>query len=237
MLELLSEALSRSNTRLQTGDVIAISSKIVAISEGRVRSLARVRPTPRARKLASKYSIPPAFAQVVMEEADKILGGVRGALLTTKDGDSTANAGVDRKNAPEESVVLWPRDSDASARAIRGSIQAHLGKRVGVVVVDSRVTPLRLGTVGLAIGCAGFQAVRDLRGTKDLSGRRVEITREAVADGIAAAAHLVMGEAGERTPFVLVRGAPALFRGKSGIGPARLAPKDCLYMSQIIRPT
>ncbi len=237
ILELLSEALSRSNTRLRTRDAVAISSKVVAISEGRIRSLAIVRPTLRAKNLAHKYSISPEFAEVVLEEADSVLGGVKGALLTVKDGDSTANAGVDRKNAPEHSVVLWPSNSDASARAIRDSIQSRLGKKVGVVIVDSRVTPLRLGTVGLAIGCAGIQAVRDLRGTKDLSGRRLEITRQAIADGIAAAAHLVMGEASERTPFVLIRGARALFQGRSGIGPAKLAPKDCLYMSQIIRAT
>ena len=235
--ELLSDALSRSNTRLRTGDVIAISSKVVAISEGRIRSLARVRPTSRAKNLARKYSIPPAFAQVVLEEADGVLGGVRGALLTIKNGDSTANAGADRKNAPDESVVLWPPNSDASAEAIRESILSRLGKKVGVVIVDSRVTPLRLGTIGFAIGCAGFQAVRDLRGTRDLSGRRMEITRHAIADGIAAAAHLVMGEADEKTPFVVVRGAPALLRGRSGIGLAKLAPEDCLYMSQIIRAT
>ncbi len=235
ILELLSEALSRSSMRLRTGDIIAISSKVVAISEGRIRSLVTVRPTLRAKNLARKYSMSPAFAQVVLEEADSVLGGVKGAMLTIKDGDSTANAGVDRKNAPEQSVVLWPSNSDASARAIRDSIQSHRSKKVGVVIVDSRVTPLRLGTIGLAIGCAGFQAVRDLRGTKDLSGRRIEITRQAIADGIAAAAHLVMGEAGERIPFVLVRGAPASFQGRSGIGPAKLSPKDCLYMSQIIR--
>ncbi len=235
--ELLSEALSRSSTRLRTGDVIAISSKVIAISEGRIRSLAIVRPTLRAKNLARKYSISPDFAQVVLEEADSVLGGVKGALLTIKDGNSTANAGVDRKNAPPQSVVLWPSNSDASARAIRDSIQSHLGKKIGVLIVDSRVTPLRLGTIGLAIGCAGFQAVRDLRGTRDLSGRRIEITRQAIADGIAAAAHLVMGEGSERTPFVLVRGAPASFQGRSGVGPAKLVPKDCLYMSQIIRAT
>ncbi len=237
IFELLSEALSRRHTRLRTGDIIAISSKVVAISEGKIRSLAKVRPTLRAKKLGRKYSVSPLFAQVVLEEADRILGGVTGALLTIKDGDSTANAGVDRKNAPEGSVVLWPTNSDASARTLRYSIQTHLRKKVGVVIVDSRVTPLRLGTVGLAIGCAGIQAVRDLRGIKDLSGRRMEITRQAIADGIAAAAHLVIGEASERTPFVLIRGAPALFRGRSGIGSAKLAPKDCLYISQIVRTT
>ena len=237
ILELLSESLSRSNTRLRTRDVIAISSKVIAISEGRIRSLADVRPTFRAKNLARKYSIGPDFAQVVLDEADSVLGGVEGALLTIKDGDSTANAGIDRKNAPEQSVVLWPRNSDASARAIRDSIRTHFRKKVGVVIVDSRVTPLRLGTIGLAIGCAGVQAVRDFRGTNDLSGRRIEITRQAIADGIAAASHLVLGEAGERTPFVLIRGAPAIFQGRSGIGPAKLAPKDCLYMSQIIRAT
>src|SRR2546428_14059272 len=87
----------------------------------------------------------------------------------------------------------------------------RLGKRVGVVIVDSRVTPLRLGTIGLAIACSGFPPVRDSRGTKDLYGRKAQITLQALADGIAGAAHLLMGETKETIPFVLVRGAPVRF--------------------------
>ncbi len=235
--ELLSEALSKKKIRLRTEDVIAISSKVIAISEGRIRSLSDMMPTRRARKLGGRYSLPPAFVQIVLEEADEVLGGVKGALLTIKDGDAAANAGIDRKNAPEGSVVLWPSNPDSSARKIRDSLYRRFGKRVGIVIVDSRVTPLRLGTIGFAIGCAGFRPIIDLRGTNDLSGRPIEITSHAIADGVAAAAHLVMGEASEQAPFVLVRGAPVPFQGRSSIRLAKLTPSYCLYMSQIPRQT
>jgi len=237
ILEVLSEALSKSKVRLRTHDIIAISSKVVAISERRIRSLTRVRPTLQARKLAREYSLPPPFVQLVIEEADEVLGGVKGALLTIKDGDATANAGLDRKNAPDGAVVLWPRNPDSSAKRLRDSLYRKFGKKVGVVIVDSRVTPLRLGTVGFAIGCAGFQPIRDLRGATDLSRRPIEITRHAIADGVAAAAHLVMGEATEQIPFAILREAPVSFLGRSSVRMAKLAPTYCLYMSQIIRPT
>jgi coenzyme F420-0:L-glutamate ligase len=160
---------------------------------------------------------------------------VKGALLTVKNGDAVANAGIDRKNAPDGAVVLWPRNADLSARKIRQSIRLKSGKNVGVVVADSRVSPLRLGTTGFAIGCAGFEPVEDLRGGVDLFGRRIEITFRAIADGIAASAQLVMGEASDRTPFAIVRDAPVVLSNGHGIRAAKLAWNRCLYMSQIAR--
>jgi coenzyme F420-0:L-glutamate ligase / coenzyme F420-1:gamma-L-glutamate ligase len=122
-----------------------------------------------------------------------------------------------------------------SAQKIRRVIDRKLGKKVGVVIVDSRITPLRLGTVGLAIGCSGFQPVRDERGVRDLYGRRVSITFHALADGIAAAAQLLMGETRETTPFVLVRDAPVKLANNDRLMPMTLPVEDCLYMSQIQR--
>ena len=233
ILDLLEIALRRNRIRLQTKDVVAVSSKIVSISEGRIRDLKYVTPGVKARKLAADYSLNPAFAQTVMDEADRVLGAVKGALLTIKNGDAVANAGVDRKNAPKDSVVLWPKDPDSSARTIRKSIRRKFGRDVAVLIVDSRVTPLRLGTLGMAIGSAGLKPVEDLRGKADLYGRRIEITFQSVADSIAAAAQLVMGEGSERRPFAIVRRAPARFVKRGGIGGARLASNQCLYMSQI----
>ena len=231
--DMLFNALAENRVRLRTRDIVAVSSKIVAVSEKRVRYLDSIRPGSKASSLARKHSLNPAFAQAVLDEADTVIGGVKGALLTVKNGDAVANAGVDRKNAPEGSVVLWPRNPDLSASNIRRSIQHRSGKNVGVVIVDSRVSPLRLGTTGFAIGSAGFEPVEDLRGSVDLFGRRIEITLRAIADGIAASAQLVMGEASDQVPFAVVREAPAKFGGGRGIRSAKLAWNQCLYMSQI----
>lgn len=233
LLESFSEAVSRSRVVLREKDIIAVSSKVVAISEGATRDLTSIKATPKAKKMAEKYSLSPPFAQVVLEESDQVIGGVKGALLTIKDGDAIANAGVDRKNAPGNSVVLWPHNPDSSARILRRSIHRRFHKNVGVVIIDSRVTPLRLGTIGLAIGCAGFEPVRDYRGTKDLFGRQAEITLQALADGVASTCQLVMGETLERTPFALVRGAPVSFTEGKSIQSAKLSRSNCLYMSQI----
>ena len=233
--ELLFNALAKNRVRLKTRDIVAVSSKIVGVSENRIRYLDRIKPGSNARSLARKHFLTPRFAQAVLDEADTVVGGVKGALLTVKNGDAVANAGIDRKNAPEGAVVLWPRDPDLSASSIRRSIQRRSRKNVGVVIVDSRVSPLRLGTTGFAIGSAGFEPVEDLRGSVDLFGRRIEITLRAIADGIAAAAQLVMGEASDQVPFAIIRDARVKFGDGHGVRSAKLAWNQCLYMSQIPR--
>ncbi len=227
-----SEALSRRNVRLRDGDIVAMASKAVAIAEGRLRPLSQVRPSRRAIGLGRQYSLPPDFVQVVIDEADHVYGGVKGALLTLTNGEATANAGADQKNSPKGFVVLWPANPDISARKIRVSVSRTFRKRIGVVIVDSRVTPLRLGTVGLALGSSGVEPIKDFRGKPDLYGRRARITFHAVADDIASAAHLVMGEGRERTPFVIVRGAPVRLTDNDGRR-IRLSVEECLYMSQV----
>ena len=233
--DLFFKALAKNRVRFETRDIVAVSSKIVGIAENRIRYLDSMKPGPRARSLARKYSLTPAFAQAVLDEADLVVGGVKGALLTVKNGDAVANAGIDRKNSPEGAVVLWPRNADLSARNIGRSIRRKSGKSVGVVIVDSRVSPLRLGTTGFAIGCAGIESVEDTRGSVDLFGRRIQITARAIADGIAASAQLVMGEASEQVPFAVIRDAPVTLSNGNGIRPAKLAWNRCLYMSQIPR--
>ena len=233
ILELLSAALARNNLRLRARDIVAVSSKIIAISEKRIRNIGNVTVTREARTLAKRFVLAPPFAQAVLDEADSIIGGVKGAVLTIKNGEAVPNAGVDRKNAPNGSMVLWPRNADANARTLQNQVNTKFGKKVGVVIVDSRVAPLRLGTTGFAIGSSGFRPVEDLRGARDLSRRPIEITFQAVADGIAATAQLVMGEAAERTPFVIIRDAPIRLNYSGGIHEARLARDECLYMSQI----
>ncbi len=197
------EALSVARLRVKSGDIVAVASKVVSLSERNIVSLAKVKPTVLARRLGHRFGILPEFAQVVLDESDAVYGGVPGVLL----------------------------DPQRSAETLRRTLNRKLGKRVGVVIVDSRVTPLRLGTIGLAIACSGIQPIRDSRGMKDLYGRKARITFQALADGIAGAAQLMMGETRERIPFVLVRGAPVQLSDRTGS--MTLPIKDCLYMSQI----
>lgn len=235
IVDAFAHALRRSRVELKTADIVAVSSKVVATSENAIVESDRISPSKRAKSLALEHSLSSRFAQAVLDEADLVLGGVRGVLLTVKDGDATANAGVDRKNAPRGTFVLWPKNSDKSAHKLRSAIQRKFRKSVGVIVVDSRVTPLRLGTIGFAIGTSGFRAIEDVRGEADLSGRRVGITFRAVADGLAASAQLVMGEASEKKPFAIIRGGPVRLGTSGGIRVAKLSWEQCLYMSQIMR--
>lgn len=234
LIDAFSKALDRNHTKLKNDDIIAISSKIVGISEKRVRGLDQVRVTRPASRLARRLRLTPAFAQAVMDEADIVLDGVPGAILAVKDGDAAPNAGVDRKNAPKNSVVLWPRKPNLSARVFRSAVKRRFGKTVGVVIVDSRVTPLRLGTIGFALGSAGFQPIEDVRRSEDLSGRQIKMTFRAVADGIAGTAQLVMGEAAEKKPFAIIRGLTLRRDERADSSNAKLSWRSCLFMSQIM---
>jgi len=228
----LEGGLERSRLSLRSGDILAVASKVVSTSENRIVSLDTQNPSKRALRLAGDYDLEPEFVQVIVSEADKIYGGVTGAMLTLKDGFATANAGVDRKNAPDNSVVLWPRNPRKSALRLQARLKKRTGKDVGIIVVDSRVTPLRLGTVGLSLAGVGFRSIKDFRTKPDLNNRKIRITFQSLSDGLAAAAHVLMGEARERTPFVLIRGAPVEKSSNPGMS-EKMRVEDCLFMSQI----
>lgn len=155
--------------------------------------------------LARKARIDPAFARVALDESDLVLGAVPGALLCLKAGHLIANGGADLSNAPPGFAVLWPKDPWASAERLRRWAVRKAGGPVGVVVTDSHCEPLRLGTSGVALACAGFLPVEDVRGRQDLFGREMRITQRAVADGLASAAVLKMGEVDESTPAAVLR--------------------------------
>lgn len=210
LLDDLLKALSKNGLRLDSNDVLAVASKVVATAQKRLVKLDSVRPSKQAKRLAQRFELEPSFVEVVLQEADEIYGGVPRAILTLKDNILTPNAGVDQKNAPSGYVVLWPKSPHKAAKRIRKEILSKTGKSVGVIIVDSRVAPLRMGTVGLALGVSGFEPVRDYTAKRDLYGRVITITRHAVADDLASAAHLLMGESVERTPAVLIKDAPVV---------------------------
>jgi len=232
LVEMTLESLKRQKLQLENNDVLAFTSKIVAYAEGRLVKLENVRPSSEAKQLAEKYSLKPEFAEVVLREADRICGGVERAVLTFKDGILAANAGIDSKNAPNDCVVLWPEDPPRWAKQFREQIRTKTGMRVAVLVVDSGLVPLRIGTSGLALAVAGFAPIKEYRGKKDLYGKPILITRHAVADDLASAAHLLMGEAAEKTPIVLIKDAPVIFDdGVYGSSDMMMPPKECIFMS------
>ena len=225
--------LKNEGIKVHRGDIIAVASKVVSTCEGRVVKLRDVRVSPRASRIARKWKIDKRLASVVLSEADEILGGVPGFLLTLKKGILTPNAGVDLKNSPPGMATLWPLDPDKSAQRLRAGLEHRYTTRVGVEIVDSHVTPLRLGTVGLAIGLSGFLPVLDSRRRLDLFGRPIKVTQTNVADDLAAMAHVLMGEAAERVGAVLIRGAPVTLNNSARSKLAKLNRDKCLIGSSL----
>jgi coenzyme F420-0:L-glutamate ligase/coenzyme F420-1:gamma-L-glutamate ligase len=231
-VEVILESLREQNLNLENNDVLAITSKIIACAEGRIVKLSDVKPSDRAKELAKQFSLQPEFAELILHEADKIYGGVEKAVLTLKNGVLTANAGIDNKNAPLNHVILWPNNPQEWAKQIREEIKRRTSKKVAVLIVDSGLIPLRMGTIGLALAVAGFKPVRDCRGEKDIYGKPLVITRHAIADGLASATHLLMGEAAEKTPIVLIKDAPVDFDDCVYGSEGMMMPfKECIFMN------
>jgi len=234
-VKLIMESLKEQNLQLEDNDILAITSKIIAYAEGRVAKLSEIKPSENARKLAKKFSVKPEFAELILQEADRIYGGVDKAVLTLKKGVLTANAGIDNKNAPVNSVVLWPNNIEEYAKQIREEIKRQTGKKIAVLIVDSCLIPLRIGTVGLALAAAGFKPIKDCRGEKDIYGKLLAITRHAIADNIASAAHLLMGESDEKTPIVLIKDAPVDFDDDAhGLADMIMPFKECIFMNTFL---
>jgi len=232
LVEVVLEALRKQHLKLEDNDILALTSKIVAYSQGRVVTLSGVKPSEKARKLARRYSLEPEFAEILLREAEKVFGGVEKAVLTLRDNILTANAGIDNKNAPLGSVVLWPENLVEWLKNFKVEINRNTGKRVATVVVDSGLIPLRIGTVGLALAVAGFDPIKDSREKRDLYKRPIMITRQAVADDLASAAYLLMGEAAEKTPVVLIKDAPVDFDDSVHGSAEMMMPfRECIFMN------
>lgn len=220
---------------LRDGDVLVISSKFVAVSEGRVARLRTVRPGRRAEELAKAYHMDARLCELVVRESDEIIGGVPGFILAVKDGLFTPNAGIDKSNVKHGSVVLYPRRPEESARRIREAIRFALGVAVGVVICDSRLAPTRRGTTGVAIAASGIEAILDMRGRVDLFGNVLRVTSQGVADDLSSAAEVLMGESDEATPIVLVRGLSRRLLKETEYNSKRFAISmdECVYLRSL----
>jgi coenzyme F420-0:L-glutamate ligase/coenzyme F420-1:gamma-L-glutamate ligase len=222
----IADALAAAQLHLRRDDVLVVTQKIVSKAEGRFADLSAIEPSPAAIELAATVGKDARFVELVLQES---LGVVRAApnVLITRHrlGLVMANAGIDRSNVPgaADRVLLLPHDPDESARAMSHRIAEMTGRAANVIISDSFGRPWRYGVTGVAIGCWGLPALVDRRGDLDREDRPLEVTQVALADMLAAAASIAMGEGSEGIPVVLIRGCPGL-------------PRETIPARMLVRP-
>lgn len=224
---ILVNAIEGSGHGLEDGDILVLAQKIVSKAEGRYVDLADVLPSPEAQEIAGRTGKDPRHVQVVLSESSEVVRtGPHVVIVEQRLGFIMANAGIDQSNiapgARGDRVLLLPLDPDGSAQALRRALEARFGATCGVIINDSFGRPWRNGVTGVAIGAAGVPSLCDRIGAADLFGRPLQVTEIAIADELAAAASLLMGQAGEGIPAVLIRG----FRSEAPERPARSLIRD-----------
>jgi coenzyme F420-0:L-glutamate ligase/coenzyme F420-1:gamma-L-glutamate ligase len=225
LADIVVNSLQENNISLQDNDILVFAQKIVSKAEGRAVNLPTVTPTQRAIEIGAQTEKDPRLVELILQESKAVLRTRVGVIIVEhKLGFVCANAGIDHSNvnpplpmgeglgvreerdSAKEWVLLLPENPDHSAEIIRKQIQEGIGKQIGILIIDSHGRAWRNGTVGVAIGIAGLPGLEDLRGKPDLFGYNLQVTQVGVADELAAAASLVMGQAAEGTPVVHVRG-------------------------------
>lgn len=208
LAELLCDAAKKQDTPIQDSDILVVTHVAVSKAEGNIVNLDKVSPSERAKELAEKLEKDPALVEVILQESREIVRVGNGNLIAeSKHGLVCANAGVDRSNVQgDRNVALLPKDPDASAENIRQEIRKLTGCDVAVIISDTHGRPLREGEINVAIGVAGIKPIRDRRGEKDLFGYVLKVKQTAIADELASAAELVIGQANEGVPVAIIRG-------------------------------
>jgi coenzyme F420-0:L-glutamate ligase / coenzyme F420-1:gamma-L-glutamate ligase len=224
---LIVDGLQAVDSALHEGDILVITQKIVSKAENRYVDLKTISPSLRAQEIGVLTGKDPRLVEIILGESTEVVRAAFGVLLVRhRLGFVCANAGVDHSNVSrnQEQVLLLPVDPDASARRIRQRIAELAGRQPPVLIIDSQGRPWREGTVGEVIGLSGIAPIQDLRGAKDMFGGLLRITIVGFADQIAAAASLMLGQAAERIPAVIIRGLP-------------YAPDDKASAADVLRKT
>ena len=215
LADIVVNGLQENNISLQDNDIFVFAQKIISKAEGRAVNLTAITPSQRAMELSKRTDKDARVVELILQESNEVLRTRVGAIIVEhKLGFVCANAGIDHSNvaglgdSAEEWVLLLPQNPDRSAEKMRDEIKSKTGKQVGILIIDSHGRAWRNGTVGVAIGIAGLPGLEDLRGKPDLFGYTLQVTQVGVADELAAAASLMMGQAAEGTPVVHVRGFP-----------------------------
>jgi len=208
LAQLICSAAEKQHTTIQNGDVLVATHVVVSKAEGNVVNLDKVVPSKKANEIAKKTGKDPALVEVVLRESKDIVRMRDSVLITeSRQGFICANSGVDRSNVEgERNVAPLPRDPDLSAKKIRQEMKKLTGCDVAVIVSDTHGRPFRMGEVNVAVGVSGLKPIRDRRGEKDLFGYVLRIKQTAIADELASAAELVIGQANEGIPVAIIRG-------------------------------
>jgi len=231
LFDTIVQHIKENKQNVSNGDIIVVSSKFVAMSQGCKVELSKVKPSKKASQLAEKFNMDARLAELVLRESDFMFSGIEGFILAVKDGVIAPNAGIDRSNVQHGYAILHPREPFKVAETLRHNFLTHLGKKVGIVITDSRLMPTRIGTIGIAIAVSGFEPVQDLRGKKDLFGNTLRVTLKATADSIATAANMIMGESDESIPLVIVKDFKAKMSDKAFSWKDLAIPHDqCIYV-------
>ncbi|PJC51143.1 MAG: cytidine deaminase [Nitrosopumilales archaeon CG_4_9_14_0_2_um_filter_34_16] len=237
IFETLLKTLGKNDIVLEEGDVLVISTKYVSNSQGRIVDLDKIIPSEEGRKVSKIYQLKAEIAEIIIRESDKIFGGIGGFVITSADNIMAPNAGIDKSNAKKGKAILYPVNPYLVAEEIRRKIFLKFFIHVGVILVDSRLMPARIGTSGVAISCAGIEPVLDMRAKKDLDGNPLKVTFQAVVDNLATIANHKMGEGAESKPFAIIRNSDAKLTDRK-INPSEMAisPDQCVYVRGLSNP-
>jgi len=227
LAKILCESADKQGSPIQEGDILVITHVVVSRAEGRIVDLRKIVPSEFAVNFARESGKDPSLVEVVLRESKNIVRMYKGKLISeTKHGFICANAGVDKSNVPGKNyVALLPENPDASARNIRKRVAELTGKDVAVIISDTHGRPFREGEINVAIGVSGLEPIRDRRGEKDLFGYELRVKRTAVADELASAAELVIGQADEGIPAAIIRGYKYI-RSESGSVRQLIRPRE-----------
>ncbi len=213
LVEIMLNSLKQMQLEVEHHDIFVIAHTIISRIEGRIQDLNQITPTQEALQIAKSLnnSKDPRLITLILEESKSILrtaviNGIGKIIVETKLGYICADAGIDKSNTPNDLVTLLPLNPDKSAAEIRTQIFQKTGKDVAVIISDTHGRPFRHGAINVAIGVAGIKEICDYRGRTDLFNYKLQKTQIAIADELASAAELVMGEADEGMPIILIRG-------------------------------
>jgi len=215
---------------LNEGDILVISSKYISISQGRILDHNSIKLSEKANELSGKFSISRKLSEAIVRESDVVFGGVSGFVITSSNNIMAPNAGIDKSNS-QGKLILYPNDPYQVAEQIKRKFFLDYHIHVGIIIVDSRLMPARIGTSGVAIACSGIEPVSDRRATKDLDGNVLKVTFQATADNLASIANHKMGEGDELLPMAIIRESGAKLTDRKISSEETAIPYDeCVYV-------